>query len=212
MIRRREHGFTLLELLIAITLLGMILVLLFAGLRLGVRSWDAAQANVDSMSSVRAVESFLRREIGQTYPYRWKKGLPNRMAFQGEPHKVSFVAPLPSRIGGGGLYAVSIELLQNGNEKRIVWKQLPLSGQMEDFSGLGGVKEMVLATGEVGRVGDVWLDYYGRETEDTEPRWLDNWQNDKLLPMLVRVRVKLADGGEWPDFVVAPAISSDGVR
>ena len=59
--RFQQAGFTLLELLIAMTLLGMILVLLFGGLRLGVRSWDASQKQVDSLNSVRSLESFLRR-------------------------------------------------------------------------------------------------------------------------------------------------------
>ena len=35
----------------------LILVLLFGGLRLGMRSWDAAQLNVDSMNTVRSVGS-----------------------------------------------------------------------------------------------------------------------------------------------------------
>ena len=54
--RLRQGGFTLLELLIAITLLGLILVLLFGGLRLGMRSWDAGQLNVDTMNTVAGVD------------------------------------------------------------------------------------------------------------------------------------------------------------
>ena len=43
----RVAGFTLLELLIAMSLLGFILALLFAGMRLGARSWDAGEARVE---------------------------------------------------------------------------------------------------------------------------------------------------------------------
>ena len=53
-----QRGFTLLELLISLTLLGLILVLLFGGLRLSVRSWDSVQRQVDNLNSVRSVESF----------------------------------------------------------------------------------------------------------------------------------------------------------
>jgi general secretion pathway protein J len=207
--RLRQGGFTLLELLIAITLLGLILVLLFGGLRLGMRSWDAGQLNVDTMNTVRSVEGFLRGELGRVYPYRWKKGLGQRMAFLGERYKLSFVAPLPSRIGGGGLYVMSMMLEQNGDEKRIVWKQLPVSAQMQDFSMLEDAREMELVSAELSGVEEVWLTYFGPESDGAEPAWKDRWENDKRLPQLIRVQIRLKHGAEWPDFVVAPMLSSD---
>ena len=69
--RLRQQGFTLLELLIALTLLGLILVLLFGGLRLGVRSWDASQQQIDTLNSLRSLESFLRREMSVAQPPFW---------------------------------------------------------------------------------------------------------------------------------------------
>ena len=127
--RRQSHaGFTLLELLISITLLGFILVLLFGGLRLGIRSWDTVQQRVDNLNTVRAVESFLRREMEMTYPYRWKGTPEQRMAFLGERNKVSFVAQLPSRIGTGGLYLASLELERSSKGRRLVWRYMPVTG------------------------------------------------------------------------------------
>lgn len=206
----RQRGFTLLELLIAITLLGMILVLVFAGLRLGVRSWDSAQASVDSMNTVRAIEGVLRRELTQVYPYRWKKGLPQRLAFQGERYRVSFVAPLPARIDGGGLFAISVDLEQTGREKRIVWKQVPVSSEMEDFSALSDAKENVLAeTKGEGKAEEVWLSYFGPQTDGADPTWSDHWDNTKAFPSLIRVQVTLTGGEPWPDFVVAPMLSAE---
>ncbi len=214
--RRRERmtqkGFTLLELLISITLLGMILVLLFGGLRLGVRSWDAVQQQVDNLNTVRSVESFLRREMTQIQPYRWKAGIGQRLAFLGERNKVNFVAPLPARIGGGGLYAISLEIESNAQGKRLIWRHVPLSPLVEDFASVSQAPEIILAGAELNAVDDIWLTYFGRVNDSAAPAWLDRWESDTRLPMLIKVRVRFASGSEWPDFVVAPLLSPEGLR
>ena len=46
------HGFTLLELLAAIMLLGLLMAVLFGGLRLGARVWETADARLDPSSSL----------------------------------------------------------------------------------------------------------------------------------------------------------------
>ena len=207
-----QRGFTLLELLISLTLLGLILVLLFGGLRLSIRSWDSVQKKVDNLNSVRSVEGFLRREMEQIYPYRWKAAPARRFAFVGERHKVNFVAPMPSRIGGGGLYAIALELEQTGSGRRLTWKYVPVDPQMQDFSSLDPAKEMVLAGTELIAVDDIWLSYFGRETESAAPRWVDRWDSTVTMPQLIRIQVRFADGSEWPDFVVAPMLTSEGLR
>lgn len=209
---RFQSGFTILELLISITLLGFILVLLFGGLRLGVRSWDAVQQRVDNLNSVRSVESFLRREMEKAYPYRWKSALGQRMAFLGERNKISFVAQLPGRIGAGGLYAVSLELQQDSRGRRLIWKHLPLTSQTQDFAPLEQAREMVLAGAELSTVDDIWLSYFGAVGDNSQPAWTDRWDSLTRLPLLIRIQVKFADGTEWPDFVVAPRLSSEFVR
>lgn len=208
----RQSGFTLLELLISITLLGMILVLLFGGLRLGVRSWDAIQQQVDNLNTVRSVENFLRHEIERARPYRWKGALQQRIAFFGDRNQVNFVTQLPDRIGAGGLYAVKLEIDRSGGGKRLIWKHLPLSPQMQDFSTLSHAQEVVLAGSELGVVEDIWLTYFGQASGTATPGWTDQWESDTGLPLLIRIQVKLASGSEWPDFVAAPMLTPESAR
>lgn len=206
------NGFTLLELLIAITLLGFTLVLLFGGLRLGVRSWDAVQQRVDNLNSVRSVENFLRREMESMLPYRWKGAPGQRMAFLGRRDKMFFVAQLPGRIGIGGLYLVSLELEQNSKGRRLLWRYVPVVNQMSDFSPLSQAPELVLAGTELSSVEDIWFTYFGPDGQSGSLRWQDHWESATRLPSMIRIQVKFANGEEWPEFVVAPRLSSELVR
>lgn len=206
-----QQGFTLLELLISLSLLGLILVLLFGGLRLSVRSWDSVQMKVDNINAVRSVESFLRSEFERVYPYRLKNALPQRFAFVGERHKVNFVAQLPSRVGVGGLYAIALELEEAGNGRRLTWRSVPMDPQMRDFSSLDSAKEIVLVGTELNTVDDIWLSYFGRETENAAPRWVDRWDSAVTMPQLIRIQVRFADASQWPDFVVAPMLVAEAM-
>lgn len=208
----QQQGFTLLELLIAIALLGLLLVLLFGGLRLGLRSWDAVQKQVDNLNSVRALEGFLRRELEQIQPYRWKSSTSSVLAFHGVGDQLQFVAPVAARIGSGGLYAISLTFERHGDQRKIVWRHAPVGPETRDFSELDRAEGVVLASKELDVVDDITLSYFGAEREGLPAQWLDRWELRAGLPALIRVRVRFLDGSEWPEFVVAPMLASGGVR
>ncbi|MEE9250386.1 MAG: prepilin-type N-terminal cleavage/methylation domain-containing protein, partial [Alphaproteobacteria bacterium] len=64
----RERGFTLLEVLIAMTLLGLIMMLLFGGLRLGTRAWETNSDRVEEISQIEISHQIIRRMLAQAYP------------------------------------------------------------------------------------------------------------------------------------------------
>ena len=98
--KHRITGFTLLELLIAMSLLGFILVLLFGGMRLGARSWDAGEKRAENATHLALLQGFLRRELSQVTPFRWKKKIDMNLAFIDQPDKLKLVAPIAVRLAG----------------------------------------------------------------------------------------------------------------
>lgn len=206
--RRAARGMTLVELLIALALLGLLMLVLFAGMRIGTRSWDSAESHAENLSLARVLEHFLRTEMSQIIPYRWTSDGKTRLAFSGERRAMRFVAPMPSRLSRDGVSVIALEVEQEGDGSRIVWRYRPLNAQMTGFSALDGVPSHVLVSGiSSARVSDIWFSYFGAEQPGAAPRWLDRWDNEQDLPLLIRVQASLTEGREWPDFVVAPAMA-----
>lgn len=95
---RRQHGFTLLELLLALAILATLVALLLAGLRVGVSAWEGGEARAELQQRLRAVAGHLEEALASAYPYQSRAdGGARRVLFEGEPRRVRFVtagAPL----------------------------------------------------------------------------------------------------------------------
>jgi len=100
-----ESGFTLLELLIVITILGLILVALTSGVRFAGQAWELQSRRIDRQGDVDAVQNVLRQLIGSA------------KAIDGDVVSVRFVGPLPEALARGGLYDVE---LRNANGRLLL--------------------------------------------------------------------------------------------
>ncbi len=204
MATRKISGFTLLELLIAMTLLGFILAVLFGGLRLGSRSWDAGDAHAEKTTHLTLVQEFLRRELSQVTPYFWKKPVNPDIAFIGEPNSLMMVGPVAVHLGPGGLFLLGLSL----DDGKLIMRQAAPNSDSTDFSALDQSEKIELAD----HVESLDFGYYGAETKSADPQWTDNWKSQdtpQRLPYLIRVRVTFSDGRTWPDLVVAPVIGAN---
>lgn len=202
---RAQKGFTLLELLIGMVLLGLILTLLFGGLRLGTRSWDSGDKRAGDAAQLRAIQGFMRRELSQVFPLRWKNEADTRLAFVGTPDAMRFVAPLPVQVGGGGLYLLGLELEKGEEGSRLIMKRMLSNPAAKDFSSLEQGEKSVL----VNHVENMVITYFGAATPESEPGWQEKWDDPQRLPLLVRIRVKLNDGHAWPELVVPLIVGGD---
>ena len=107
--RRAQAGFTLIEIVLAMVLLSVMMLLLYSGLSFALRSWDAGDAHGRRTADRRIGENFLRRELTEVFPMRWKDPMAVKLAFSGEAHRLRFVSTRPVGIALGGLALVSVE-------------------------------------------------------------------------------------------------------
>ncbi len=190
---RKETGFTLLELLVAMTLMGLVLVVVYGGLRLGLSGWETGEQRAEATQQLRLVQEFLRRQLTQSMTvYQLDDQQNRKVVFTGQADGIEFVTPMLARLGQAGLYRVRIEAVDG--RLWIRWRPY-----LPDDPAAGEEREKVLLEG----VSAVEWVYFGLEQlDDPQPRWSNAWTNPQIRPLLVRLNLNLQDE-PWPDLVVA---------
>lgn len=197
---KREGGFTLIELVVAMVLLGTMMLLLYSGLTFALRGWDAGDANGRRTADRRIGENFLRRELTELFPMRWKDEVAVKFAFEGETQRLRFVSSRPAGVTLGGLSLVSLEVEPDAADPKL--RHLTMRRAMPDeeaknFAPLERADKVILLPG----VESVEFAYFGAQNDFTAAKWEASWPHVARIPQLVRLRVKTSDGTVMPDFV-----------
>ena len=91
-------GFTLLELLISMTILALIFVAVLGAIRVGSKSWEGGEQRAEENQRTRTLFDTLTRELTMLYPLRVKEQDRQVLAFHGRSDSLSF-ATLPQSYG-----------------------------------------------------------------------------------------------------------------
>jgi general secretion pathway protein J len=193
-------GFTLIEMTVAMALLGLISVLVFESLRFGQRSYQSATRKGAESWEVFAAQRLLRNLVESAYPQQpGDVGTTAEPGLQGDPQRMFVTAPAPLAMGGAGLYRYEIALRSNAtgrNDLVIRWR-----AQMPDAAGLNDRSaEEILLPGVAGL----------RMSYQSATGWSERWA-EPGLPQLVRLQVTFAAGDlrTWPDMIATPRITDD---
>ncbi len=186
-----QAGFTLLEMLVALVIFGLLMAGLVQTTRFGLTAWSAGLRSSAEPEALAAIDGALRRLIEQAEP----------VDFTGQPGGLAFTTRLPE--GSGLADPLADVSLGVDPARRLVLRWVPhppgvLLGVPAAprtellFSNVAGIEAQYLTPQKKG-----------------PPVWSDVWTQGGL-PLLVRIKIRFMGGRNWPDLVAAPVGGGNG--
>jgi general secretion pathway protein J len=190
-LRFGKRGFSLLELMLSLTILGVVLLIIFGALRVGTRAWEKGEKDVAVHQRQRAVLDLLSQQIASACIYEIKIG-DDAYYFKGSEKTMEFVSRSP--IVPGALTGVVFVkyMIQGGHGAGK--KQLKLyekdAGFLkeEDVEHQRGEDLFTLISG----IQDLQFEYLKGDKNKKETDWQASWDpsEEKGLPLAVKIILK----------------------
>ena len=198
--RRAAAGFTLIEVLIGLAILGITSALLVSSVFTLVKGANDGVIRLDRLDSDRLIVSFLRRTIESARPVALPRDNRNEIVFKGGRSELQFVGHLPSHRGGGGLTLISLSQQPATTGSNLV---LATHDGWETSGDEPAESRQSLVSRELVRdVEELTFSYYGDADSSSRPRWSDEWSDSDRLPDLIRLELRVS-GRTWPAMIIA---------
>ncbi len=199
----RARGFSLVEVMLATALLATGIALAFATFANAAKATERAEAMAQRNERLRAVQSFLRRQLegALPLPFEFVEATGEATLFECDGQTLRLVASMPGYLSRGGPHLQTFELVRGEDGLQLQFShQLltpdgPLDAEREPEVLLKGIAEAVF---EVRTLGD-----------DGKPGdWTDDWTRNDQFPRLVRLKLRMRDArSQWPELVASPRLA-----
>jgi general secretion pathway protein J len=196
----RTAGFTLVELLLAITLMSILLGLTYSGLRAATRSTERGEIILANSGEIRTAHQFVRRQVSQMLPLAFAvEGDMDetRIVFAGDGKSIQYVASMPGYLGSGGPQVQLLELAHGDDGSVLQFSHALLQG----FEGthLFDRDPVILLEGV--RSGE--FEFLGRGEDGEMTGWSSSWDQFQTLPLAVRLNLEFVEDRQmqWPELV-----------
>lgn len=211
---RRQQGFTLIEVLIAMTLLSIMVVLLFSSLRICAQSWEQGESKISEVNEAAVVHGFFQRHLASAIPL-WDDFSAQKtsataepaprdnktFSFQGNKQSLQFVSVFPASAGRSGMQLFSIAQDKENALKVTLTPFFPTN------EGEAWQQEEAVV---LKQVTDFSLAYFGDADGQGEYRWHEQWLEKNTQPSLVKITISTENGLFWPDMIIAIKIAGAG--
>ena len=194
----RSRGFTLVELLVVLTLLSLMVLAMASALRTVAQSQERVDHKLTRIDDYRLAEGLIRDTLGSISARKQARGMDEKASpylFAGAQDAIAWVGVMPARYGSGGRHFFRLGLESVEGQARLVLRFAPWQPDAIAFPDWAVADSRVLAD----EVQVLALRY---ENDLQEPSvWIADWAEPAQLPSRAAINISTV-AGDWPTLVV----------
>jgi prepilin-type N-terminal cleavage/methylation domain-containing protein len=208
--RRFDRGFTLLELLLAMTALALVTTICYAAFNLGIRAMQAGEVAVVTAQRLRVASDVIIRQLKSAVPYAVRNQDEDVYPFiSGTATSLSFITTA-GLSGGGGLTCVNYRL--EGQPPQLVLEE-SLHFSPDSLGEDQFCKPAERSTVLLDNIESIKFEYMMNDGAETE--WRGDWSGheEETMPAAVRIvgrGIPGLEGGIWGQEIPLMALTVAG--
>lgn len=198
-----SDGFTLVEVLVALSLFALLTLFLFNGVRFGNRAVAVGGSKMERTAAIALAEGFLRAQLARAQPLTIASAAQHPViAFDGEADRLDFVSLPPAYLSIGGFqwFRIALDGIEPHRRLIVQWQPIDPNGGAPDAFGPASV----LLEG----VASATFSYFSAGDREHPAAWYEGWKDAPVLPDLISLRITFADGEIAPELVVTPRLAT----
>ncbi len=188
-INYKNAGFTLLEVVIAVTILTLITLIVGYSFRLGINAWEKGEQEAGWTQRFRVLSGLLSQQIKSAYPYKMEIDDEKVILFKGESNSIVFVTTIAEKSYGGFKW-----VRYSHKDGTLFHKEglLPDKNLPEHITGDEEVVDNNLE--------EIKFTFFSND----DGEWKESWDYEEKLPGAVKVKMSY-----FEPFLITIPMSSD---
>lgn len=192
-----SEGFTLLELTISITLIGIIVLIVTGAMRLGTRAIESSERKIASLERTRSSLTIMDSQLQSYVPLVYVENGEKKYYFKGDRQSLQFTTNY-SIWGGEKGYVIttySVKSLDNG--RQAIFASETVVGRRSRVE--------TMLTNPYERI---YFEFFSKDPTEEIGRWMDQWTDNVSIPgadkvsIPEKVRIHLIDGADDLSLVI----------
>lgn len=171
-----QKGFTLLELMVSITLLSIILLILFGAMRLGHRSIEKAEKKIEFLERLRTTIQIIDAQLQSQIPLTYEEEGEKRLYFIGQKDSFQFASNFSVWQGHRGFVKVQYSIEEDSKAKKALYVT-------ENTIMVDQPRKTLLINGLQG----ISFLYFNKDLAEEEGEWMDEWSDSSSIPEKVAI-------------------------